>query len=115
MTTVHLGYAVDDFHGLLDSELFLPESWAEDRPRCRVAHIPDAMVYCIVKVARSRLQLSHDHARINGVTFRYLTFGQEGYGGKPEFLRQLAQYSRATAMWPKLLAHVHRLAQRSGT
>ncbi len=45
VTTVHLGYAVDDFHGLLDSELFLPESWAEDRPRCRVAHIPDAMVY----------------------------------------------------------------------
>ncbi len=45
VTTVHLGYAVDDFHCLLDSELFLPESWAEDRPRCRVAHIPDAMVY----------------------------------------------------------------------
>ncbi len=31
----------------------------------------------------------YDHARANGVTFRYLTF-DEGYGGKPEFLRQLA-------------------------
>ncbi len=86
VTTVHLGYAVDDFHGLLDSELFLPESWAEDRPRCRVAHIPDAMVY------RPKWQIAlelYDHARTNGVTFRYLTF-DEGYGGKPEFLRQLA-------------------------
>jgi SRSO17 transposase len=45
VTTVHLGYGVDDFHCLLDSELFLPESWSEDRPRCRAAHIPDEMVY----------------------------------------------------------------------
>ena len=33
------------------------------------------------------LQL-YDRARRNGVSFRYLTF-DEGYGGKPEFLRQL--------------------------
>jgi DDE superfamily endonuclease len=25
--------------------LYLPESWSEDRPRCREAGIPDAMVY----------------------------------------------------------------------
>lgn len=86
VTTVHLGYAVDDFHCLLDSELFLPESWADDRPRCRAAHIPDAIVY------RPKWQIAlelFDHARANGVSFRYLTF-DEGYGGKPEFLRQLA-------------------------
>jgi SRSO17 transposase len=86
VTSVHLGYAVDDFHCLLDSELFLPESWSEDRPRCRAAHIPDDMVY------RPKWQIAlelYDHARANGVSFRYLTF-DEGYGGKPEFLRQLA-------------------------
>jgi SRSO17 transposase len=86
VTTVHLGYAVDDFHCLLDSDLFLPESWSEDRPRCRAAHIPDNMTY------RSKWQIAldlYDHARANGVSFRYLTF-DEGYGGKPEFLRQLA-------------------------
>jgi SRSO17 transposase len=85
VTTVHLGYAVDDFHCLLDSELFLPESWAEDRPRCRAAHIPDELVY------RPKWKISlalYDRARANGVSFRYLTF-DEGYGGKPEFLRQL--------------------------
>ena len=91
VTTVHLGYAVDDFHCLLDSELFLPESWSEDRPRCRAAHIPDEMTY------RPKWQIALellDRARANGVSFRYLTF-DEGYGGKPEFLRQLAARGQA--------------------
>lgn len=91
VTTVHLGYAVDDFHCLLDSELFLPESWSEDRPRCREAHIPDEMTY------RPKWQIAlelYDHARTNGVSFRYLTF-DEGYGGKPEFLRQLEARGQA--------------------
>src|SRR5215212_10292319 len=43
--TVHLGYARDDFHCLLDSELYLPEDWSQDRGRCREAGIPDAMTY----------------------------------------------------------------------
>lgn len=34
LVTVHLGYAVEDFHCLLDGELFLPERWAADRQRC---------------------------------------------------------------------------------
>ena len=86
MTTVHLGYAVDDFHCLLSSELFLPESWAKDRARCRAAQIPDEMEY------RPKWQIALellDRALANGVSFSYLTF-DEGYGGKPEFLRQLA-------------------------
>jgi SRSO17 transposase len=85
LTTVHLGYAVDDFHCLLDSELYLPEAWAKDPARCRAAHIPDTMAYR--PKWRIGLEL-YDQARANGVSFRYLTF-DEGYGGKPEFLRQL--------------------------
>ena len=42
MVTVHLAYAVEDFHCLLDGELFLPESWSEDRERCEEAGIPDS-------------------------------------------------------------------------
>jgi SRSO17 transposase len=70
---------------LLDSELYLSESWAADRPRCRLAHIPEDVVY------RPKWQIAlelYDRARANGVSFAYLTF-DEGYGGKPEFLRQL--------------------------
>jgi len=85
VTTVHLGYAVHEFHCLLGSELFLPESWSDDRPRCRAAHIPDELAY------RPKWQIAlelFDRARDNGVSFAYLTF-DEAYGGKPEFLRQL--------------------------
>jgi len=85
VVTVHLGYAVDEFHCLLDSELYLPESWAKDRARCREAHVPDEMEY------RPKWQIAlelYDRARENGLSFAYLTF-DEGYGAKPEFLRQL--------------------------
>lgn len=87
VVTVHLGYAVDDFHCLLDSELFLPESWSNDRPRCRAAHIPDDMVH------RPKTQISlelYDRARANGVAFEWLTF-DEGYGKSPAFLEELRQ------------------------
>jgi SRSO17 transposase len=91
LTSVHLGYAVDDFHCLLDSELYLPESWSEDRARCRAAHIPDAITYR--PKWRIALEL-YDRARANGVTFRYVVF-DEGYGSKPEFLRELDARSQS--------------------
>ena len=85
IVTVHLGLAVDDFHCLLDGELFLPEGWSNDRERCKEAGIPDTMTYR----PKSDIALElYDHARANGITFAYLTF-DEWYGAKPEFLRGL--------------------------
>lgn len=86
MVTVHLGYAREDFHCLLDGELFLPESWAADRERCREAGIPDTMTYRPKWAIGLEL---YDRALRNGVTFDWLTF-DEGYGGKPAFLRGLS-------------------------
>jgi SRSO17 transposase len=86
VVTVHLGYAVADFHCLLDGELFLPESWAADRERCREAGIPDAVVYR--PKWRIALEL-YDRAIAHGLHFDWLTF-DEGYGGKPEFLREVS-------------------------
>jgi SRSO17 transposase len=85
MVTVHLGYARGDFHCLLDGELFLPESWSDDRPRCREAGIPDDVVYR----PKSDIALAlHERARGQGVVFDWLTF-DEWYGAKPDFLRTL--------------------------
>jgi len=42
---VHLSYVSGDFRVLLDSELFVPEEWAEDLPRRREADIPDEVTY----------------------------------------------------------------------
>lgn len=85
MVTVHLGYTRGDFHCLLDGELFLPEDWAADRERCREAGIPDDVVY------RPKWQIAldlYDRACAGGVVFDWLVC-DEGYGGKPAFLRKL--------------------------
>jgi SRSO17 transposase len=90
IVTVHLGFARGDFHCLLDGELYLPESWDANRDRCREAGIPDSLVY------RPKWQIAlelHDRAVANGLRFEWLTF-DEGYGSKPEFLRELSSRSQ---------------------
>jgi len=86
VVTVHLGIACGDFQCLLDGDLFLPESWNEDRDRCRAAGIPDEIVY------RPKWQIAleqYDRVVAQGLRFDWLTF-DEGYGSKPEFLRGLS-------------------------
>jgi SRSO17 transposase len=85
IVTVHLAYAAGDFHCLVDGDLFLPESWSEDRDRCREAGIPDDVVY------RPKWKIAlelYDRACGNGMVFDWVTC-DEGYGAKPEFLREL--------------------------
>jgi len=86
VVSVHLGYATPDFHTLLDGELYLPEeTWHEDRRRCRAAGIPEDVVYrpkWLIGLEQIR------RARANGIRFAWMTF-DEGYGGKPPFLRAL--------------------------
>lgn len=98
IVTVHLGYALNDFHCLLDGALYLPQSWAEDRQRCREAGIPDTLDY------RPKWKIAlelYDRAKGNGVCFEWLTF-DEGYGSKPELLRELsARQQRYVAEVPR--------------
>lgn len=98
IVTVHLGYAAEDFHCLLDGELFLPEAWSQDRERCQEAGIPDTVVY------RPKTEIAlelYDRARANGVHFEWLTF-DEWYGSKPPFLRALDERGQ------KFVGEVHK-------
>ena len=98
IVTVHLGYAADDWHCLLDGDLFVPEQWSADRERCRAAGIPDEVVY------RPKTDIAlelYDRARAQGVTFAWLTF-DEWYGSKPQFLRAL------TARGQRFVGEVHK-------
>jgi SRSO17 transposase len=82
IVTVHIGVAKGSFQALLDADLYLPRSWADDRPRCRDADIP-ATVHC-----RSKWQLALDqYIRLHdsGVRFDWLVF-DEYYGSKVPFL-----------------------------
>ncbi len=96
--TVHLGYSAGDFHCLVDGDLYLPESWHEDRERCRKAGIPDEVVY------RPKTDIAlelYDRARSQGVGLDWLTF-DEWYGSKPPFLRALNERGQ------KFIGEVHK-------
>lgn len=87
VVSVHLSYASFDtrFRTMLDSDLFLPESWSNDRERCREAGIPDDVVY------RPKYDIALDqvrHTLANGVSFAWLTF-DEWYTTASTFLAGL--------------------------
>jgi SRSO17 transposase len=85
IVTVHLGVARGGYKALLDADLFLPQSWSEDRPRCREAGIPDDVVY----QPKWRLGLEQIYRAMgNGIALDWLTF-DEGYGCRPAFLAEL--------------------------
>ena len=50
---VLLAYASRYGHALIDRELYLPQSWAQDRERCRAAGIPEQAVFA-TKPAQAR-------------------------------------------------------------
>jgi SRSO17 transposase len=86
IVTVHVGVAHGRFQTLLDADLYLPQSWDEDRPRCQAAGIPDDVHYL------PKWQIALDqYLRLhgNGVRFDWLTF-DEGYGSKTPFLGVLS-------------------------
>jgi SRSO17 transposase len=81
----HLLYTDNDdqnpFTSVIGSDLYLPESWANDRPRCRQAGIPDDLDY------RQQWQIGLDLVREaigNGVRLAWLTFDEE-LGSIPAF------------------------------
>ena len=87
--TVHLSYTSFDhqFRTMLDSSLYLPQSWHEDRARCRQARIPDDFLYR-TKYAIALEQL--DRAVAEGVRFAWIT-ADEWYAQKGAFVRGLEE------------------------
>jgi SRSO17 transposase len=79
---VHWAYVAGDFQCLMDSDLFLPEAWANDWDRRREAGIPDEVVY------RKKTRIALDQvgrALRNGLRVAAWTF-DEWYGQDREFL-----------------------------
>jgi SRSO17 transposase len=82
VVAVHLGYVSGDFQCLLDSDLFLPQAWAEDSVRRQEVGIPQDVVFrtkpeiALAQIARA---ISH------GIRVRAWTF-DELYGRGRAFL-----------------------------
>ena len=76
IVTVHVGGSKGTFQALFDADLFLPQPWSQDRPRCQAAGIPDTLKH------RTKWCLAMDQLvrlNANGLAFDWLTF-DEGYG-----------------------------------
>lgn len=82
VVSVHVGYTVGNFHSLLDSDLYLPRSWADDPERRHEVGIPDDVAYRPKwQIALSQIE----RALGNGIRVSAWTF-DEYYGGCYAFL-----------------------------
>jgi SRSO17 transposase len=82
VVSVHIGYTVNDFQCLLDSDLYMPESWADDPERRKEAGIPEEVAY------RKKTDIALDqigHSLKNGIRVFAWTF-DEWYGRDGSFL-----------------------------
>ena len=85
VVSVHTGYVVGDFQCLLDSDVYLPEEWADDLPRRRAAYVPDDVTF------RTKPEIALDQIRRclgNGIRVAAWTF-DELYGRDGGFLNGL--------------------------
>lgn len=85
----HLLYTDNDaqnpFSCVVASDLYLPQSWHEDRARCRQAGIPEDITYRPKwKIGIEQLE----RVMAEGLRFDYVTFDEE-YGKVPEFIFEL--------------------------
>jgi len=77
-----LAYASARGHALIDRELYLPQSWIEDRDRCRAAGIPDEVGFT-TKPRQAQVMIGR--AIDAGVPFAWFT-ADEAYG-QAKYLR----------------------------
>ena len=74
-------HPTNPFSCMLAGDLFLPESWSDNRQRCREAGIPDDLVH------RPKWQIAVEQLKEaigNGIRFSWVTFDEE-YGTVPQF------------------------------
>ena len=79
---VFLGYASERGQALVDSRLYLPAHWTDDRARCHAAGVPDRVPFQTkpeLALAMLRAARARDYLHARWVT------GDEVYGGNPAF------------------------------
>src|SRR5215213_1565886 len=103
----YLAYATPTVRALIDRRLYLPESWTNDRDRCRDAGVPDEVEFA-TKVTHARQMVAD--ALDSGVPARWVT-ADEFYGNERGLRRDLQ--ARATG-YVLCTAKNHRVTQPDG-
>ena len=82
VVSVHISYAAEDFLCLLDSTVYLPESWAFDPVWRRKAHVPEEVEFRTKpQIAQEQIERALNHGiRVSAWTF------DELYGRDSKFL-----------------------------
>lgn len=80
-----MGYKTDKGHVLLDTRLYIPESWTGDLERCRKAKIPTEVIF-----AKKALHAVHmyENFKQQGHRCSWVT-ADEAYGKDPDFIKAL--------------------------
>ncbi len=79
---VFLAYVSERGHALVDKALYLPAAWTVDRERCRVAGVPDEVIYhSKAELALGLLQRARDGRHLPGDRIT----ADAGYGAVPSF------------------------------
>jgi SRSO17 transposase len=82
VVSVHLAVGYSRFSCIVDSDLYVPQSWIDDPKRCQEAGIPADLPF------RTKCQMALEQVKRalgNGMRLDWIGF-DEGYGGKPSFL-----------------------------
>jgi SRSO17 transposase len=84
---VYLAYASRAGHAIIDRELYLPRSWAQDPDRRAEAGVPDTIEFATKPALAAEMI---DHAVEAGVPARWVT-GDEVYGADPDLRTRLEE------------------------
>jgi SRSO17 transposase len=99
---VFLSYASSRGHTLLDRELYLPKSWADDQERCQEAHVPSEVTFATKpELARRMLQRTLD----SGLPVAWVT-GDTVYGSAHLLRADLEARKQAYALAVACKEHV---------
>lgn len=99
---VFVNYATPRGHALIDRRLFLPQEWAADPARRRLAGVPENVVF------RSKPELALEmvqEAIATGVPFRWVG-GDSLYGDSPKFVQGVRALGKWYVLDTSLDAHV---------
>jgi len=87
---VYLGYVTARSAAFLDCQLYLPQSWCDDRERCRAAQIPDEIRFQTKpQIAQTMLAQAGDE----GVAMQWVV-GDTLYGNSPHLRQAIHQADR---------------------
>jgi len=106
---VSLTLATEHAHLPVDMELYLPESWANDRKRCSAAKIPDDVVYR----PKWRIALDMIEASLTAEMPRGTVLADADYGNKSAFRDRLDELGLQYAVAIQKTTRVQRVEGRS--